>query len=449
MIKNSRQAQERLYAAPLLAIEQLGMQLGNSLILTPHPDDEALGCGGMISYLRSQNIPVTIIFITSGGASHPNSLQYPPAVLASLREKEALQSCEILGVNSEDVIFYRKHDGALENLEHEEMDAITEKLSLFISDRDISTIFMPWRRDGHRDHKVTHMIGFESVQKCNHPIQIVEYPIWLWKSSEVEDWPIEDELLPFRLNVEAVLSQKREAIFAHKSQTTSLINDDPEGFILTDDLLSPFLGSYEFYFFSKDRKMNSLDQKFFDTLYSENVDPWNFKHSNYELSKYQKTDEILGNKKFKKGLELGCSIGIQTRFFAKHCDELVALDISRDAIKEAQKNNGDLHNVDFLMQNIVEEFPRGPFDFISMCEIGYYFDQATLLEIFKKISENISENGQFLMVHWSSFVREFPLNGNQVNAIFKKFNSIENRFTLITSYYHDRYELHLWEKQMV
>ena len=422
------------------------MQLGNSLILAPHPDDEALGCGGMISHLRSQNIPVTIIFITSGGASHPKSLQYPPQVLAKLREEEALQSCEILGVSSEDVKFFRNPDGRMTNLQKSDIEVIIDELSLILTDRDISSIFMPWRRDVHEDHIVTNTIGFEAAQKSNRPLQIVEYPIWLWKNSKDKDWPIEDEVSSFRLNVETVLAQKRDAIFAHKSQTTKLIDDDPDGFILTEDLLSPFLNPDEIYFFSKDKKMNSLDQKFFDTLYSDNVDPWNFKHSEYELSKYRKTDEILGGRHFRNGLEIGCSIGIQTRFFAKHCDHLKAIDTSKDAINEAKKNNGDLQNVEFLVQDIVEKFPKGPFDFITMCEIGYYFDQATLVEVFEKISDNISERGQFLMVHWTSFVREYPLNGSQVNLIFKKFNSIDNRFTPISSYIHERYELHLWKK---
>ena len=446
MINQPHFDQKDLLSAPLLAIDQLWMHLGKTLIMAPHPDDEALGCGGMISFLRSQKVPVTVVFVTSGGASHLNSLLYPPPTLAELREKEALQSCEILGVNSEDVVFFRHPDGALKSLEADKIDAITDELTALIMDRDISSIFMPWRKDGHPDHKVTHTIGFNAVQKCHHSIQIIEYPIWLWKNSKREDWPIQDEVSPFRLNIERVLTQKRKAIFAHKSQTTLLIDDDPEGFILTDDLLSPFLTAYELYFFSKDKQINSLDQKFFDTLYSENVDPWNFKHSSYELLKYQKTDEILGDMSFKNGLEIGCSIGIQTPFFAKHCDQLLAIDISRDAIAEAKKNNVDLQHVKFLVHDIVENFPLGPFDFISMCEIGYYFDQATLLDVFEKISENMSKNGWFLMVHWTSFVREFPLNGSQVNTLFIKFNTINHQFTSMSSYIHENYELHLWVK---
>ncbi|RXJ44365.1 bifunctional PIG-L family deacetylase/class I SAM-dependent methyltransferase [Gelidibacter gilvus] len=434
-----------LSSAPLLAIDQLGRQLGHSLIIAPHPDDEALGCGGMISYLRSQNVPVSVVFMTSGGASHLNSLKYPPKLLAEVREAEALKSCEILGVHADHVFFYRYPDGVLSSYEDEKVKEIAQQISLLMEKQEIKTIFYPWRRDVHPDHKMCNTIGFSAVNQNKSSVQIVEYPVWLWNISEENDWPEEEEISVFRLNVTEVLEQKKAAIFAHKSQTSEFIDDDPSGFRLTEDLLAPFLGDYEFYFFTKD-KMESLDQQFFDTLYSDNADPWNFKHSDYELAKYQKTNEILGDSHFKNGLEVGCSIGIQTRFFAKHCDTLLAIDISKDALAEAEKNNNDLENVTFQVKDIVQDFPDGQYDFITLCELGYYFDPHTLQEIFQKVSEHLNTDGQFLMVHWTSYVREFPLNGNQVNQIFRKFNTIENKFSCLTSYIHDNYELYIWRK---
>lgn len=447
MQKENRLKADDLFSAPLLDVPQLGRQFGPSMILAPHPDDEVLGCGGYISYLRSQHAPVTVAFMTSGGASHPNSVQYPPEQLATLRESEALASCEVLGVEQEHVLFYRQPDGSLSALAQEELTPLITTLVSDLETDNISTVFLPWRRDVHPDHQMTYKIGMEAVKRCRQQILIVEYPVWLWKRSTAADWPSSDEVSLFRLNVNDVSERKFRAIFQHKSQTSALIDDDPTGFILSNDLLAPFLGDYEYFFINKNQAMEALDQDFFDTLYSKDADPWNFKHSAYEHEKYFTIDHLLGDKAFTNGLELGCSIGIQTPFFAKRCEHLLSVDISKDAIASAIDNNPDLENVDFRVMDVVREFPSPLFDFISMAEMGYYFDQDTLFKVFEQVDVHLQTGGQFLMVHWTPFVREFPLNGRQVNEFFSLYNEVDQRFSCIRSFVHDKYELFIWQKQ--
>ena len=85
-----------------------------------------------------------------------------------------------------------------------------------------------------------------------------------------------------------------------------------------------------------------MAQDYFDTLYSNNEDPWNFKNSTYEERKYQKINTFLENRKYDLGLELGCSIGVHTSFLAAHCKKLLAVDISEDAVATAKVINGIL-----------------------------------------------------------------------------------------------------------
>lgn len=436
-----------LFFAPLLDVPQLGHQFGASLIVAPHPDDEALGCGGFMRHLRLQHVPVTVVFMTSGGASHPNSLEYPSDKLAALRESEALASCNELGVEPDQVLFYHQPDGALEKLSSQEIDQLSTQLASDLTMHNISTLFLPWRRDVHPDHIMSHKIGMAAVHKCRQEILVVEYPVWLWKRSNPTDWPWPTEISLFRLKIDDVYHQKQQAIFQHQSQTTALIQDDPEGFILSEDLLSPFSGNYEYFFINKNQAMEALGQEFFDTLYSENEDPWNFRYSAYEHEKYRTVDQLLEDQTFENGLELGCSIGIQTPFFAKRCQNLLAVDISEDAIASAIHNNPNLHNVVFQVLDVVESFPPQRFDFISMAEVGYYFDESTLYKVFAQVDTYLQSGGQFLMVHWTSFVREFPLNGNQVNSIFKDYNALHCHFSGVSSFVHDKYEVYIWQKK--
>src|SRR5699024_2713979 len=146
-----------------------------------------------------------------------------------------------------------------------------------------------------------------ALKMCDNKIQMVQYPIWLWKNSSPQDWPSKKKIEVFRLDISSKLERKKEAIYAHASQTTKLIGDDPQGFILTDNLLSPFFTPYEFYFFQKEKNLKSLSKDYFDTLYTYDADPWNFRTSAYEKQKYQSISDCIKNQYYKKGLELGCS----------------------------------------------------------------------------------------------------------------------------------------------
>src|SRR5690349_14548383 len=51
-----------------------------TVVIAPHQDDETLACGGVIARKRSEGLPVHVIFITDGSASHPGHPRLgPPA----------------------------------------------------------------------------------------------------------------------------------------------------------------------------------------------------------------------------------------------------------------------------------------------------------------------------------------------------------------------------------
>ena len=72
-------------------------QIGNALVIAPHPDDESLGCGGTIALLRQRGYSVHVLFVSDGTMSHPNSPAYPAERLRKVREAEALDALEVPG----------------------------------------------------------------------------------------------------------------------------------------------------------------------------------------------------------------------------------------------------------------------------------------------------------------------------------------------------------------
>ena len=68
------------------------------LVVAPHPDDETLGCGGLVSLLAQNGSAFYIVFVTDGSASHRNSTAWPTARLAAQREQEARNALVCLGI---------------------------------------------------------------------------------------------------------------------------------------------------------------------------------------------------------------------------------------------------------------------------------------------------------------------------------------------------------------
>jgi LmbE family N-acetylglucosaminyl deacetylase len=221
---------------PLKSISTI--DLGGVLVVAPHPDDETLGCGGAIALLRLLNCPVQVLVMSDGTLSHPRSRKYPTPALQQLREQEAIAALNILGVESEAVTFLRLPDGSLS-----EVMSFSE-----VYLEAPNTVFLPWRCDPHPDHRATWQLVHQAISTRSNLPRIIEYPVW--------DWDIEQrglienaaKITSWRLDISTVLPLKQQAIAQYRSQTTDLIDDDPEGFRLTPEMLANFSHPWELYF---------------------------------------------------------------------------------------------------------------------------------------------------------------------------------------------------------
>ncbi|MGY3052578.1 cyclopropane fatty-acyl-phospholipid synthase-like methyltransferase [Pedobacter sp. UYEF25] len=191
------------------------------------------------------------------------------------------------------------------------------------------------------------------------------------------------------------------------------------------------------------KNSNSLGSSYFDKVYEENSDPWNFEKSEYEREKYSKTIESLSKEKYKTALEIGCSIGVLTQRLAERCVSLISIDISKDALKSAKDRLKDLSNVQLHLGSIPTEIPVGPFDLIVMSEVGYYLCMDDLKIAKEEIKRRLDENGELVLVHWTHEVADYPLSGDEVNELFLK----DEDFKLIHQFKTQDYRLEVFTKR--
>ncbi|MEH2380370.1 MAG: PIG-L deacetylase family protein [Nostoc sp.] len=213
------------------------------LIVAPHPDDETLGCGGAIALLRSLNCHVQVLVISDGTLSHPRSRKYPADRLKALREAETLSALKLLGVEVNDVTFLRMQDGSIAT----QYQSAVASCRAYITEIAPQIIFLPWRYDPHADHRATWKLIHAVLDDLRLSPRLIEYPIWDWDWDQRGSLPASVEVTTWRLNISTVVELKQQAIAAYRSQITDLIDDDPEGFRLSAEMLANFTRPWEVY----------------------------------------------------------------------------------------------------------------------------------------------------------------------------------------------------------
>jgi SAM-dependent methyltransferase len=129
---------------------------------------------------------------------------------------------------------------------------------------------------------------------------------------------------------------------------------------------------------------------------------------------------------------------------APQCDSILALDINEIALRKAEERCAELPQCRFLQLDVTQRFPQGFYDGIVLSEVGYYLIEESLLTLFEDINRSLMPGGSFLMVHWTAYVRNYPLTGKEVHRLFKK--NFSKYFRLIHHQNASLYEIQCWEK---
>lgn len=223
--------------------------LGPTAILIPHPDDEALGCGGLLALLRRAGLPVWPALVTDGTMSHPNSVRFPPKARQQLRAQELRQALRELGVADADLLTLNLPDGAAPHYpEQPGFGEAADQLRRWVQHYRPQTLLLPWRRDPHPDHRATYALAQAALAGVPQPPQQLEYVVWAWERAAAADLPQPGEARGWRLDIGPALAHKQRAIHAHASQLGGVIDDDPAGFQLSPDMLAHFAQPFETYF---------------------------------------------------------------------------------------------------------------------------------------------------------------------------------------------------------
>ncbi len=175
------------------------------LVISPHPDDEAIGCGGVLRKHVVEGDHVKVLFLTSGeqgGHGHPQE------ETLRTREREAKQAAAVLGIS--EIEFWREPDGALcANWQ------LRERLVGSIQSYRPQIIYVPNEVDAHPDHRAAARLVRAALKSGRMNPMVLMFEVWTPLATM-------DEIV----DITAYIEIKLAAIRAYQSQCSVMRFDE-------------------------------------------------------------------------------------------------------------------------------------------------------------------------------------------------------------------------------
>ena len=131
----------------------------SALIFAPHPDDETLGCGGLLLKKVASKSRIRIVIMTDGGSSHQHLITSDK--LAAIRRQEAIDAVSSLGISQENLFFFNFSDGKLQDFHNDAKEMIKQHLQEF----NPTQVFVPGDLNIPKDHVATQSAVFSAAEE--------------------------------------------------------------------------------------------------------------------------------------------------------------------------------------------------------------------------------------------------------------------------------------------
>ena len=145
----------------------------NTVIIAPHPDDEVIGCAGLIQALVERGTPPHVIILTGGEGSHRGCCDTSAEEIIAARHQLTLDAAATLGLPESHIHCLGYPDGGVA-LEHPATDNLRELLAQLSP----KALFVPHRGEGWSDHLQAAEITKHLLK--GQDVSIYEYCVWMW-----------------------------------------------------------------------------------------------------------------------------------------------------------------------------------------------------------------------------------------------------------------------------
>ena len=164
-------ASETDYFASFVRAVPIQAPFGKSvLVVAPHQDDEAIGCGGALVLQVRSGGAAAIVMLQDGADGHED-LGMSRQQVTELRNEESRRAAEAAGL-TEPPRF----------LNHPRLaDCVREaagEVGAIIRERKVDAVFVPFVLDAHPDHRRANEIVAEALKSVTWNVRVFGYEVW-------------------------------------------------------------------------------------------------------------------------------------------------------------------------------------------------------------------------------------------------------------------------------
>ncbi len=173
------------------------------LVIAAHPDDEILGCGGVVALHTNRGDKVTSVVVCEG-----DSLRYDD--LTSKHQSQIFQAAEVLGVT--DVRSLKFPDQKLETII---LTDLIQPILDIIREIKPQVVYCQWGGDVNRDHKIL----FEAILVATRPTEEFIEVVYAFDTASSTEWGYPRNFIPDTfIDISETLDKKIESMACYKTE---------------------------------------------------------------------------------------------------------------------------------------------------------------------------------------------------------------------------------------
>jgi LmbE family N-acetylglucosaminyl deacetylase len=220
-----------------------------------HPDDEALGTGGILARYADEGVRTVLVTCTNGelgdapGGIKPGDPAHDESIVVPLRRQELEASCRALGISDLELLGY--HDSGMEGWPQNDAPGSFWHTPVAEAGHRLAELMEKYRPQvvvtydengfyGHPDHIQANRITLAAIDECHIPDKLYYTAVprsairgmgellaeaGIERPSEIEENPdfgTPDELITTVVDCRAVADRKFASLAAHASQSDNI-----------------------------------------------------------------------------------------------------------------------------------------------------------------------------------------------------------------------------------
>ena len=196
-----------------LSLDDFRGRSGNLVVISPHPDDDVLGAGGVMIGAAEEGRGVFSVTVTDGRGSPQKGPNISEEEMVERRQKESMAALKVVGAAGG--FYFRRRNSDLDEQEGKEVEKDLKELLEWLTPDEV---YLPAPYERHKTHQRVTRLTVEALRSSTASEPFL-FGYSLWGGFFGEKKRLVKDISPFiRKKVEAVLAHSTQIAYKNYQQ---------------------------------------------------------------------------------------------------------------------------------------------------------------------------------------------------------------------------------------